>query len=154
MSYRVVDIKNYWSPVIDETLEFKVIADAENPEFNYLWEKTYGLVDEFFVKTATEYGVGRMERILNIIPLKTATLQERKDKILWKMNLKVPYTLRFLKNILTSIVGEENRTVTMDNDIRTLIIRIKDGVTDINQLRLDLMKIIPADLILDLGVMS
>lgn len=152
MSYRVVDIKDYWSPVVAETLEFQAIANAENPEFNYLWEKTYGLVDEFFVRTASEYGVGRMEKILNIIPLKGSTLQERKDKILWKMNLKIPYTIRFLKNILASIVGEENRTVEVDNDIRTLIIRIKDGSTDLNSLRVDLEKIIPMDLVLDLGV--
>ena len=152
MSYRVVDIKNYWSPVVAETLEFKVIADAENPEFNYLWEKVYGLVDEYFVKTATEYGVSRMEKILNIVPLATDTLDQRKEKLLWKMNLKLPYTIRFLKNILASIVGEENRIVEVDNDVRTLIIKIKDGLTNINQLRKDLEKIIPSDLILDLGV--
>lgn len=152
MSYRVVDIKNYWSPVVAETLEFKAIADAENPEFNYLWEKIYGLVDEFFVRTASEYGVSRMEKILNIVPLATDTLDQRKEKLLWKMNLKLPYTIRFLKNILASIVGEENRTVVMDNDIRTLTVKIKDGLTDMIQLRKDLEKIIPADLILDLGV--
>jgi hypothetical protein len=153
MNYRIVDIKNYWSPVVAETLEFKAIADAENPEFNYLWEKTYGLVDEFFVKTATEYGVSRMEEILKIIPLKSSTLKERKDKILWKMNLKIPYTIRFLKNILTAIVGEENRTVDLDNDTRTLTIRIKEGLTDMNYLKNDLEKIVPVDLVLDLGVM-
>ena len=42
MSYRVVDIKEYWSPVVAETLEFQAIANAENPEFNYLWEKSMG----------------------------------------------------------------------------------------------------------------
>ena len=152
MSYRVVDIKEYWSSVVAESLEFKAIADAENPEFNYLWEKVYGLVDEYFVKTATEYGVGRMEKILNIIPLATDTLDQRKAKIIWKLNLKIPYTMRFLQNILTSFVGEENRTLYVDNDTRTLVIRIKDGLTDMIQLRKDLEKIIPADLILDLGV--
>ena len=152
MSYRVVDIKNYWSSVVAETLEFKVIADAENPEFNYLWEKVYGLVDEYFVKSASEYGVSRMEKILNIVSLATDTLDQRKAKIIWKLNLKIPYTFRSLNNILASIVGEENRTVVRDNDIRTLIVRIKDGLTDMNQLRKDLEKIIPSDLILDLGV--
>ena len=98
MSYRVVDIKEYWSPVVGESLEFIAIADAENPEFNYLWEKIYGLVDEYFVKSATEYGVRRMEKILNIVPLVTETLDQRKTKIIWKLNLKIPYTMRFLKN--------------------------------------------------------
>ena len=152
MSYRVVDIKEYWSPVVAETLEFQAIANAENPEFNYLWEKTYGLVDEFFVRTASEYGVSEMEKILNIIPLKGSSLKERKDKILWKMNLKIPYTIRFLKNILASIVGEENRTVEVDNDARTITIRVKDGLTDVDYLKSDLDKIIPMDLVLDLGV--
>lgn len=153
MSYRVVDIKEYWSPVVAESLEFTLIADAENPEFNYLWEKIYGLVDEYFVKSATEYGVRRMEKILNLTPLATDTLDQRKDNIIWKLNLKIPYTMTFLKNILASMVGEENREVEHDNDTQTLIVRIKDGLRDMNQLRKDLEKIIPANLILKLEVM-
>lgn len=152
MSSRVVDIKKYWSPVVSETLEFKLIADAENPEFNYLWEKIYGLVDEYFVKTATEYGVSRMEKILSITPLVTDTLQQRKDKIIWKLNLRLPYTMRFLKKLLTSLVGEENRTIDHDNDTNTLIIRVKEGLTDMVQLRKELERIIPQNLILDLKV--
>lgn len=153
MSYRVVDIKDYWSPVVAESLEFTLIADAENPEFNYLWEKIYGLVDEYFVRTATEYGVRRMEKILNITPLATDTLNQRKDNIIWKLNLKIPYTMTFLKNILASMVGEENRYVEHDNDTQTLIVRIKEGLRDMTQLRKDLEKIIPATLILKLEVM-
>ena len=153
MSYRVVDIKEYWPPVVAESLEFTVIADAENPEFNYLWEKIYGLVDEYFVRSATEYGVQRMEKILNIVPLATETLDQRKDKIIWKLNLKIPYTMRFLKNILASMVGEENREVEHDNDTQVLTVRIKEGLRDIAQLRKDLEKIIPAPLILKLEVM-
>lgn len=152
MSYRVVDIKEYWSPVVAETLEFTTIADAENPEFNYLWEKIYGLVDEYFVRTATEYGVHRMEEILNLVPLASDTLDQRKDRILWKMNLRIPYTIRFLKNILASMVGEENRQVEHDNDTQVLTVRIKEGLRDMVQLRKDLEKIIPTPLILKLEV--
>ena len=153
MSYRVVDIKEYWSPVVAESLEFTLIADVENPEFNYLWEKIYGLVDEFFVKSASEYGVSRMEKIMNIVPTKTDTLDQRKDRLIWKMNLKLPYTMRFLKNILASMVGEENRFVEHDNDTQVLTVRIKEGLRDMIQLKKDLEKIIPQHLVLDLGVM-
>lgn len=153
MSYRVVDIKEYWSPVVAESLEFIAIADAENPEFNYLWEKIYGLVDEYFVKSASEYGVRRMEKILNIVPLANETLDQRKAKIIWKLNLKIPYTMRFLKNILATMVGEENREVEHDNDTQTLTVRIREGLWDMTQLEKDLLKIIPADLILKLEVM-
>lgn len=153
MSYRVVDIKEYWSPVVAESLEFTLIADAENPEFNYLWEKIYGLVDEYFVKSATEYGVSRMEKILNIVPLATETLDERKDRLIWKLNLRIPYTIRFLKNLLASMVGEENREVEHDNDTQVLTVRIKEGLRDMTQLRKDLEKIIPQNLILELEVM-
>ena len=153
MSYRVVDIKDYWSPVVGESLEFTLIADAENPEFNYLWEKIYGLVDEYFVKSATEYGVHRMEKILNLTPLATDTLEQRKANIIWKLNLRIPYTMTFLNNILASMVGEENRQVEHDNDVQTLIVRIKEGSRDMNQLRKDLEKIIPQNLVLKLEVM-
>ena len=150
MSSRVVDIKEYWASVVGESLEFTAISDAENPEFNYLWEKIYGLVDEFFVKSATEYGVSRMEKILNIAPQKGESLQSRKDRLIWKLNLRIPYTMRFLKNILASIVGEENREVEFDNDIQTLTIRIKEGSWNLDQIKSDLEKIIPQNLILRL----
>ena len=152
MSYREVDIKNYWSPVVAETLEFEAIANAENPEFNYLWEKIYGLVDEFFVKSATEYGVSRMEKILNIYPNVSDTLEQRKDRIIWKMNLKLPYTMRFLKNLLASIFGEENREVEYDNDTQVLTIKIKNTSRDMTQIQRDLERIIPQNLVLDLVV--
>lgn len=152
MSYRVVDIKDYWSPVVAESLEFKVIADAENPEFNYMWEKIYGLVDEFFVKHATEYGISRMEKILKIVPPTGSTLEQRREQIIWKLNLRLPYTMKFLKNILASMVGEENRTVDYNNDTQTITIRIKDGTTDMSQLQRDLDKMLPSELVLDLEV--
>ena len=153
MSSRVVDIKNYWANVVTDSLEFTVIADVENPEFNYLWEKIYGLVDEYFVKTATDYGVGRMEKILGIIPFADDTLEQRKERLIWKMNLKLPYTMRFLKNILASLVGEENRQVEHDNDARIITVKIKEGIINMDQLRNDLEKIIPVDLVLELGEM-
>lgn len=153
MSCRVVDIKEYWSPVVAETYEFVAIANAENPEFNYLWEKVYGLVDEFFVRSASEIGVSRMEKILKITPLAGSTLDERKATILLKMNMRIPYTMRFLKNLLTSLVGEENRIVEHDNDTQTLTIKIKEGLVNMFQLRKDLNKIVPQPLILNLEEM-
>lgn len=153
MSYRVVDIKDYWSPVIAETYEFVAIADAENPEFNYLWEKIYGLVDEFFVRSASEVGVIRMEKILNITPLNGQTLDERKSTILLKMNMRIPYTMRFLKNLLTSMLGEENRIVEHDNDTQTLTVKVKEGTVNLFQLRKDLNKIVPQHLVLNLEEM-
>lgn len=152
MSSRVVDIKEYWSPVVAESLEFTVIADAENPEFNYLWEKVYGLVDEYFVKSATEYGVSRMEKLLNITPVKGMSLEQRKNTIIWKMNLRIPYTMRYLKNIIISLVGKENQMIDYDNDTQTLTVRIKEGIIDMYQFRRDLEKIVPQNLVLDLGV--
>lgn len=152
MSYRVVDIKDYWANVVSESLEFKVIADAENPEFNYMWEKIYGLVDEFFVVYATEYGISRMEKILKIVPPHDSTLDQRRDQILWKLNLRLPYTMRFLKNILTSIVGEENRIVDYDNDSRVITIKVREGLTDMSQLKRDLNKMLPSNLVLNLEV--
>ena len=153
MSYRVVDIKEYLPPVVGETSEFTAIADAENPEFNYLWEKIYGLVDEYFVKSATEYGVSRMEEMLNIVPLTNETLEQRKDRLIWKLNLKIPYTMRFLKRLLASIVGENNYEVEHDNDVQVLNVKIREGSRDMNQLRTDLEKLIPAHLVLNLEVM-
>ena len=60
--------------------------------------------------------------------------------------------MKFLKNILASMVGEENRTVDYNNDVQTITIRIKDGTTDMSQLQRDLDKMLPSELVLDLEV--
>ena len=102
------DIQKYWTAVVRSVGEFQQIAVAENPEFNDLSACLTRLLNDSFVKDATEYGVKRWESILNIIPNPNETLEDRKIKILSLLNMTLPYTYKMLDGVVESILGEGN----------------------------------------------
>ena len=106
-----VDLVSYLPPFMQEYKALAQTLEAENPEFALLWEAAGRVRKNAFVATADEYGIGRFERILGIFPDKGETLEERRTKLLMKYNLRLPYTLSFLKSMLDSAIGGENYTI-------------------------------------------
>lgn len=100
------DIKQYWTSIVKGIGEFQQIAEAENPEFNELTGCLTRLLNDSFVKDATEYGVKRWESILNIIPNPGETLDDRKVKILGLLNMTLPYTYKMLDGVVASILDD------------------------------------------------
>lgn len=98
----------YWTSVVKGIGEFQQIAVAENPEVDELKGCLTRLLNDTFVKTATEYGVKRWESILNIIPSPDDALDDRKVKILSLLNMTLPYTYKMLDGVVESILGEGN----------------------------------------------
>lgn len=130
---RVVDIKRYWTNVIKGVGEFQQIANAENPEFNNLTGCLTRLLSDTFINDATEYGVERWEKILNIIPPIGSSLDDRKVQVLTLLNIKLPYTYRMLENAVKSIFGEDNYTMSINNE--TYILNLEANFTSDNQYR-------------------
>ena len=125
MDSRIIAIENYWAAVVRETDEFQQVAIAENPEFNKLGECIKRVLQDSFIHDATEYGVGRWEKMLNIVPELTDTLEDRKIRVLTQLNVRLPYTWRVLKQMISSFVGEGNYEMNYINDYSKLIIKIK-----------------------------
>lgn len=116
----------YWTSVVKGIGEFQQIAVAENPEINELTGCLTRLLNDSFVKDATEYGVKRWESILNIIPSPNDTLDDRKVKILSLLNMTLPYTYKMLDGVVESILGAGNYemyireyTLTLETNFRS-----------------------------------
>lgn len=155
MDNRIVAIENYWAAVIRDSAEFKQIASAENPEFNKLNECIRRMLEDTFIKDATEYGVSRWETILKIVPDVNDTLEDRKIRILTQLNIRLPYTWRMLKQIITSFVGENNFTMKYFNDISKLDIRINvTSESQYNTVLTLLNNVVPQNIVVDLGYME
>lgn len=155
MDNRIIAIENYWAAVVRDTGEFQQIAAAVNPEFNRLSECIKRIMQEAFINDASEYGVSRWESILKLSPNADDTLEDRKIKILTYLNIRLPYTMRVLKEMITAFVGENNFTLKFINDNRKLIVRIKVN----NQSQYDtilnlLNNVIPMDVVIDLGYLE
>lgn len=149
---RQVTIEEYWPLIVRNTEEFGQIAVAENPEFNKLASCIYQVLQETFVRDATEYGVGRWENILKISPESGDTLEDRKARILTYLNVKLPYTVRVLRQMLVGLLGEENFTLTFDNDTSTLKVALaldttQAQLTDVQTL---LERVLPRNLVTDI----
>lgn len=137
----------YMPPYLRNVLEFIKIFDAEDIEIEnmrYLIDK---VTKEVIVKTATSYGLDRYEKIYGITN-KAETIEARRMNILFKMNNKVPYTLKWLINTLNESVGENNyKLVAVDYE---LYITINLAFTEAAEmLKQNLIKQIPANIQLD-----
>ena len=147
--HRIVDISKYWIQIIRNTNEFKQIATAENPEFNGLLDAIYRALKDGFIREATDYGVSRWERLLKLVVTEDMTLEDRKVQILTYLSVKLPYTWRVLKQMLTEYLGEDNFRMSIDNDTQTFHMSLTAGamskMNDIDQL---LKRVLPENLVI------
>lgn len=127
MNDRVIEIEKYWVRVVRDTGEFQQIALAENPELNNLLGCIRRILQDAFINDATEYGVSRWERILELSVSPTATLEERKVGVLTYLSLRRPYTMRVLRSMLDASVGAGNYTLELINDTQTLHVTLTDS---------------------------
>ena len=149
---REIDIRNYWPPVVGNTDEFQQVAEAENPEFNTLQACIWRALQDSFVQDATEYGVKRWEKILNISPENGDTIETRKERILTHLNIKLSYTWRVLKQMLIGLLGEDNFTMTINNDTATLTVAVGLDTTEaqIADVKTLLDRVLPRNLVTEM----
>lgn len=152
MDNRIVAIENYWAAVVRGAAEFQQIAAAENPEFNKLSECIRRIMQDSFINDATEYGVSRWEKMLEIYPGATDSLDDRKIRVLTYLNIRLPYSWRVLKQMISSFVGENNFTMNYINDISKLIIRIRvETESQFDAVLTLLNRVVPQNIVIDLG---
>ena len=98
-------LTDYLPSFLQEYRELNAIMEAEQPEINSLWDSAEQTLANQFVSIATENGVKRWESMLGISPKGTDTVDERKFRILTKVNHELPYSLRKLEHVLTNLCG-------------------------------------------------
>lgn len=152
MENNTVDLLSYLPPVLQELEEIQQIMKAESEEFNILVKEYQNLLSDQFVHEATENGLSRWEKILNIKTKPTDTLESRRWEILNRLNIKIPYTFTMLKNTLHALYGN-SYTIKLISDTYTIHIRVPQ-VTDaeLRSTYTMLEVIVPANMIIDLSI--
>ncbi len=118
-------ILDYLPVVLRDVPEFMELMAAEQPEIEALWDAQDGALSNQFVLTAEDYGLRRWERMLNISP--KGTPEARRIRILSLLGLKLPYTVRWLKNWLEGLVGAGNYDVSIVGYLISLTLRYSMG---------------------------
>lgn len=137
----------YLPPFMQEYTELYFLTNAEQPEFDGLWTAFSDALNDLFVQTATEKGIARWESIYGITPKDTDTLEERKFRLLTKINQGLPYTTTKLNEALTVICGAGNFLI--DLQPANYHIEIRLALTNINNYQevVELLaKMLPANL--------
>lgn len=148
-----VDLLAYLPPFMQEYEEIKAAFEAENSEFKAIWSA----VEEAFLNscllTATESGVERREKLLNIQPKVGESLEERKFTVLTRLNRRAPCTEKMLREQLKTLCGEGNYAVEVDCENNTVSVLVglaaKNSFNDVADL---LESSVPANMIINLGL--
>ena len=94
-------------------MEFAAITGAQQPEIDAAWDALNLVMDNQFIDTATEAGVTLWEQELNIVPLASDTLEDRKQRLKTAWTYGVVYTYNWLVNWLKNSCGESNPLPTI-----------------------------------------
>ncbi|CZR99728.1 hypothetical protein CDFC105_70041 [Clostridioides difficile] len=110
-----INLINYLPQILQDKEEYIKVFNAENKEIKTLHDKLKDLSNDQFLEDLTISGIKRWEKIMSINPKSNESLEDRRFRIFSKYISKLPYSEKFLRNWLDSIVGEGNYELTINN---------------------------------------
>lgn len=115
-----------------------------------LWTAADSVFLDQFIETLTDNGCKRWEKILDIRPRDTDTLQVRRFRIKARINEDLPYTWRALERVLDTMCGKGAYAMTLYNEEYRLVILLELTVKKLfDEAEQSVKRMIPANLILD-----
>lgn len=145
---RDVQVQRYYPNVLANAKEFKQIAQLENNEFKFVWQAACKWFLNTFVYDTDLQGIKRWEDMLKIIPPKEATLADRRNLVLMRINTMLPYTIRRLEQILNAVYGDDFATVSTNKNYELWVDIDNRIILKTMGMRTLLRAIIPANLII------
>ncbi len=143
---------NYMPQFLKNVREFNEIFNAEDFELEFMREQIDKILKEVIVNTAESYGLERYEKIYGITNI-AETIEARRMNILFKINNRVPFTLKWLINTLNASIGAENYKLSIKDYV--LHIEIALNYTEAAEmLKSNLVYQIPANIQLDYELTS
>ena len=134
--------------------EIQAMVKAEQPDISAAIQAVREAPDDFFITTLSPSGAKRWEKMLDLPVQESAPIADRRFRILTKATEQRPFTLRRLKDLMTTLCGEDGFTVAMVSSTFTLTVRValeaRQNYDDVDTL---LNRIVPENLILDLSLM-
>lgn len=142
-------VQKYYPDVIAPAKEFKELANAENPEFSFSADCLWKWFSATFVYYADEDGLERWESMLGIIPSANQSISGRRENILFKINNRVKYTERTLKNIYDMIYGTDSVIPEVHENQYELVLSLsKDAIWEAEKVKIYARSIVPANLVI------
>lgn len=113
----------YMPQYLKNIREFQEIFKSEDEQLEYMSNLIAKMLTEVIVKTADSYGLERYEKIYNITDIAT-TIEARRTNILLKMNNRVPYSKKWLANLLDAVIGKDKYILSIDESTYSINIEM------------------------------
>ena len=113
---RVISLKTFLPPVTRDSKDVQELMRIEGTALQALWEAMCDIFYNQFISTMTAYGLQQWEKIFDVMPKASDTLQDRRTRILQLLIGTRPYTVLSFQAILDNIYGLGNVTIHVDND--------------------------------------
>lgn len=152
---RQPNILDYLPGFIARVYEIIGHAEGENPELQTLWDAIEQAWNDQFLYTMGEYGIQRWEKIIGITPYAADTLEDRRFRIINRLNSNVDYTYRRVYEHLAQMTGgEKGFTMQYIAEIWTLQVRVAlHQAQQYGEMKKWLTEIIPLNIILDIDLL-
>lgn len=82
--------------------DIEYLSESINRELDDIKEQRQKIFNNFFMKDMDEVGLSRWEKIFNIKPKKTDSLQFRKNRVISKYQSRPPISIKSLERILNN----------------------------------------------------
>lgn len=117
-------LQEYLPEILLKTYEFPLLCDTEQPEFDRLSAAADETLSDQFVETAGERGLARYEKNFGITPMDTDTLDERRFRVLTKINAQLPFSIRRLRQQLATLCGADGYKLEVNGGVYTLTVKV------------------------------
>lgn len=151
----MAEMDKYLPDAIRGIREFQAITATETGPFNDCRAAITRMLDNQFVPTADSAGLSRYEKMFGLASDKTAEIEDRRFRILSKINNRLPYSMGWLRGKLDALFGIGNYILT--RDVANYLITVEADVQFENvilDLYDDLRKSIPANMTLETYIAS
>ncbi len=132
----------------DGVQEIEKIIEAETVLFTELEQEKVDFIDNQFLLTLNIEGIKYYEKMLKLMPDVSDTLEQRRLRILNRFTTMPPFTIRFLKDKLDDLIGQNNWDCYIDYGNMTIY--VESSATSqswYNELLITMVSIKPANMI-------
>ena len=143
----------YLPDTVEELKEFQKLGEIEGPILEEMAEKKEALVDNQWILTARRNGLLRLAKMMGVLGAETLETERLREEILYRWNSRSPYTYFHLQDWLDGCLGKDSYLVELHQEQYFLKLILELKVKEKRDfLQKHLRKIIPANLILEVGL--
>ncbi|WP_373599416.1 putative phage tail protein [Paraclostridium bifermentans] len=144
----MINIKPYFPTLYNDILEVDTLVKVENDLFENLNNEFDKAIKNEYVITADKETLKRYETLLRIVDGDDKELNFRRQRILNRLAMNMPFTLRALKQKLDELIGKGNYNIFVDPGKFTLYVESKIlNQTWFNETYITINKMKPANIV-------